>query len=128
MFVRIGVFVVRILTFACPLCGAHGQRFPLRSADKRQAQAPCTGCGVVLRSDPPLGVHSLYLVCTQMLLMLAVLPLLWAIATGEWVWAGMIWLVLYVLCWLLVAVRHARSKIVRAVRDPNYSYARRPNA
>ncbi|HYQ23151.1 hypothetical protein [Stenotrophomonas sp.] len=120
--------MARLLTFTCPLFRAPGQRFPLRSADERQAQAPCTACGVVLRSDPPLGMHSLYLVCTQILLMLAVLPLIWAIATGQWVWAGMIWLVLYVLCWFLGAVRHARSKIVRAVRDPNYSYARRPNA
>ncbi len=118
--------MARLLTFTCPFCGASGQRFPLRSADKRQAQTPCAGCGVVLRSDPPLGIHSLYLVCTQILLMLAALPLIWAIAKGAWVWVGMIWLVLYVLDWFLGAVRHARSPIVRAVRDPNYSYARRP--
>ena len=89
---------------------------------------PCTGCGVGLRSDPPLGMHSLSLVCMQILLLLATLPVFWAIAKGGWIWAGMIWLVLQVLGWFLGAVRHARSPIVRAVRDPNRSYARRPNA
>lgn len=74
--------MMKLLTFTCPPCGAHGQRFPLRSAWRRQAQMPCTGYGVGLRSDPPLGMHSLYLVCMQILLLLATLPVFWAIARG----------------------------------------------
>ncbi|WP_414492637.1 hypothetical protein [Stenotrophomonas maltophilia] len=117
---------MRLLTFTCPLCGAHGQRFPLRSAGKRHAQTYCRGCNVVLRSDPRLGMHSLYLLYTQVIIVLASLPLIGAYVTGEWAWLGMIWLVVLVLCWFPGTIRHARSRIVRAALDPNRSYARRP--
>jgi len=46
---------MRVMTFICPLCGASGQRFPLRFAGRRQAKMSCRRCRVELRSDPRLG-------------------------------------------------------------------------
>ncbi len=117
---------MRLLTFTCPLCGAAGQRFPRRSAWKRQARVACRGCGVVLRSDPRLGLHTLYLLYTQVIVMLAALPMIWAYASGRWLWLAAIWAVVFALSWFPGVIRHARSPIVRAWRDPDYSYARRP--
>ncbi|EMR4106662.1 MULTISPECIES: hypothetical protein [Stenotrophomonas] len=119
---------MRLLTFTCPLCGAAGQRFPLLSASRRQAKTACRGCGVVLRSDPRLGLYTLYLLYTQIIVMLAALPMIWAYASGRWFWLAAIWAVVLMLSWVPGAIRHARSPIVRAWRDPDYSYARRPGA
>lgn len=113
------------LGFSCPLCGFHGQRFPFLSALKRQAKVPCCGCGVVLRSDPRLGTYTLYVMCTQVFALLLALPLVWAVSARAWGWLGLIVLMGLVPCWMLGAIRHARSPIVRATRDPNRSYARR---
>ncbi len=113
------------MTFSCPLCGAAGQRFPLRSAGKRQARTACRGCGVVLRSDPRLGMHSLYLLYTQFIAMLAGFPMIWAYTLGRWFWLTAIWALVSALCWLPGMIRHARSRICRATPDPNRSYARR---
>lgn len=118
---------MRLLTFTCPLCGAAGQRFPLLSASRRQAKTACRGCGVVLRSDPRLGLHTLYLLYTQIVVLLAALPMISAYASGRWFWLAAICVVL-VLSWFPGVIRHARSPIVRAWRDPDYSYARRPGA
>lgn len=117
---------MRLLTFTCPLCGAPRQRFPVRSAWARQAKSACRGCGIVVRSNPRLGMYSLYLLYTQIIAVLAALPSIWAYVTGEWVWLAVIWLVVLVLCGLPGAIRHARSPIVRAELDPNRSYACRP--
>lgn len=117
---------MRLLTFTCPLCGEPGQRFPVRSAWARQAKSPGRGCGVVVRSDPRLGMYSLYVLYTQIIAVLAALPLIWAYVTGEWVWLAVILLVILVLCGFPGAIRHARSPIVRAGPDPNRSYVRRP--
>lgn len=117
---------MRLLTFTCPLCGAAGQRFPRRSAWKRQARVACRGCGVVLRSDPRLGLHTLYLLYTQVIVTLAALPMIWAYASSRWLWLAAIWAVVFALSWFPGVIRHARSPIVRAWRDPDYSYARRP--
>ncbi|MCI1111666.1 hypothetical protein MOQ26_11545 [Stenotrophomonas maltophilia] len=119
---------MRLLTFTCPLCGAAGQRFPRRSAWKRQARVACRGCGVVLRSDPRLGLHTLYLLYTQVIVTLAALPMIWAYASSRWLWLAAIWAVVFALSWFPGVIRHARSPIVRAWRDPDYSYARRPGA
>ncbi|WP_439449232.1 hypothetical protein [Stenotrophomonas sp. ATs4] len=119
---------MRLLTFTCPFCGAAGQRFPLRSASTRQAKTPCRGCGVVLRSDPRLGLHTLYLLYTQIIVLLAALPMIWAYALGRWFWLAVIWAVVLALCWFPGVIRHARSPIMRDCRDPDYSYARRPGA
>ncbi|WP_286070260.1 hypothetical protein [Stenotrophomonas sp. 57] len=110
---------MRLMTFTCPLCAAAGQRFPLHSAGKRQARTACRGCGVVLRSDPRLGMHTLYLLYAQFIATLAVFPLIWASTLGRWFWLAA------VLCWLPGMIRHARSRICRATPDPNRSYARR---
>jgi len=118
---------MRLLTFTCPLCGAAGQRFPLLSASRRPKTA-CRGCGVVLRSDPRLGLHTLYLLYTQIVVLLAALPMISAYASGRWFWLAAIWAVVLVLSWFPGVIRHARSPIVRAWRDPDYSYARRPGA
>ena len=56
-------------------------------AGKRQARTACRGCGVVLRSDPRLGMHSLYLLYTQFIAMLAVFPMIWAYTPGSMVLA-----------------------------------------
>ncbi|WP_075675932.1 MULTISPECIES: hypothetical protein [Stenotrophomonas] len=117
---------MRVLTFTCPLCGAAGQRFPLLSASRRQAKTVCRGCGVVLRSDPRLGLHTLYLLYTQIVVLLAALPMIWAYASGRWFWLAAIWAAVSVLSWFPGVIRHARSPVVRASRDPDYSYARRP--
>ncbi len=82
---------MRLLTFTCPLCGAAGQRFPLLSASRRQAKTACRGCGVMLRSDPRLGLHTLYLLYTQIIVLLAALPMIWAYALGRWFWLAVIW-------------------------------------
>ena len=119
---------MRLLTFTCPLCGAAGQRFPLLSASRRQAKTACRGFGVVLRSDPRLGLHTLYLLYTQIVVLLAALPMISAYASGRWFWLAAIWAVVLVLSWFPGVIRHARSPIVRAWRDPDYSYARRPGA
>ncbi|MEX7642474.1 hypothetical protein [Stenotrophomonas maltophilia] len=119
---------MRLLTFTCPLCGAAGQRFPLLSASRRQAKTACRGCGVMLRSDPRLGLHTLYLLHTQIIVLLAALPMIWAYALGRWFWLAVIWAVVLALCWFPGVIRHARSPIMRACRDPDYSYARRPGA
>lgn len=119
---------MRLLTFTCPLCDAAGQRFPRRSAWKRQARVACRGCGVVLRSDPRLGLHTLYLLYTQVIVTLAALPMIWAYASSRWLWLAAIWAVVFALSWFPGVIRHARSPIVRAWRDPDYSYARRPGA
>lgn len=86
----------------------------------------CVGCGVVLRSDPRLGLHTLYLLYTQIVVLLAALPMIWAYASGQWFWMAAIWAAVSVLSWFPGVIRHARSPIVRACRDPDYSYARRP--
>lgn len=117
---------MRLLTFTCPLCGAAGQRFPLLSASRRQAKTACRECGVVLRSDPRLGLHTFYLLYTQIIVLLAALPMIWAYALGRWFWLAVIGVVVLVLSWLPGVIRHARSPIVLACRDPDYSYARRP--
>ena len=117
---------MRLMTFICPLCGASGQRFPLRSAGKRQAKTSCRGCHVELRSDPRLGTYTFYLLYAQVIILVAALPLVGAGVAGEWARLGMICLVVLVLCWFPGAIRHARSPIMRACRDPDYSYARRP--
>lgn len=119
---------MRLMTFICPLCGASGQRFPLRFAGRRQAKTSCRGCRVELRSDPRLGTYTLYLLYTQVVILVAALPLIGASVAGEWVRLGMICLVVLMLCWLPGVIRHARSPIVRACRDADYSYARRPGA
>lgn len=120
-----GMQRMRLMTFTCPLCAAAGQRFPLHSAGKRQARTACRGCGVVLRSDPRLGMHTFYLLYTQFIAMLAVFPVIWTYTLGRWFWLAAIWALLSVLCWLPGMIRHARSPIVRATPDPNRSYARR---
>lgn len=117
---------MRLMTFICPLCGASGQRFPLRFAGRRQAKMSCRRCRVELRSDPRLGTYTLYLLYTQVVILVAALPLIGASVAGEWARLGMICVVVLVLCWLPGAIRHARSQIVRATLDPNRSYARRP--
>ncbi|MFL6958171.1 hypothetical protein ACJ7C5_10425 [Nocardiopsis yanglingensis] len=119
---------MRLPTFTCPRCGAAGQRFPLLSASRRQAKTACRECGVVLRSDPRLGLHTFYLLYTQIIVLLAALPMIWAYALGRWFWLAVIWAVVLALCWVPGSIRHARSPIVRAWRDPDYSYARRPGA
>jgi hypothetical protein len=83
---------------------------------------------VVLRSDPRLGLYTLYLLYTQMIVMLAALPMIWAYDSGRRFWLAAIWAVVLMLSWVPGAIRHARSPIVRAWRDPDYSYARRPGA
>ncbi|MBH1838835.1 hypothetical protein I5W21_04125 [Stenotrophomonas maltophilia] len=119
---------MRLMTSICPVCGTSGQRFPLRFARKRQAKMSCRGCRVELRSDPRLGTYSLYLLYTQVIILVSALPLIGASVAGEWARLGMICVVVLVLvlCWLPGAIRHARSQIVRATLDPNRSYARRP--
>ena len=119
---------MRLMSFICPLCGASGQRFPLRFAGRRQAKMSCRRCRVELRSDPRLGTYTLYLLYTQVVILVAALPLIGASVAGEWVRLGTICLVVLVLCWFPGVIRHARSPIVRACRDPDYSYARRPSA
>ena len=119
---------MRLMSFICPLCGASGQRFPLRFAGRRQAKMSCRRCRVELRSDPRLGTYTLYLLYTQVVILVAALPLIGASVAGEWVRLGTICLVVLVLCWFPGVIRHARSPIVRACRDPDYSYARRPCA
>ncbi|WP_343650079.1 hypothetical protein [Stenotrophomonas sp.] len=119
---------MRLVTFTCPLCGAHRQRFPMRTAWKSRAQVSCRECGIVVCSNPPRGTHLLYLLYAEVITLLASLALVVAYVLDAWAWLGAIWLVAMVLCWFPGAIRHARSPIVRAVRDPNYSYARRPNA
>lgn len=119
---------MRLMTFIFPLCGASGQRFPLRFAGRRQAKTSCRRCRVELRSDPRLGTYTLYLLYTQVVILVAALPLIGAGVAGEWVRLGTICLVVLVLCWFPGVIRHARSPIVRACRDPDYSYAHRPGA
>ena len=85
----------------------------------------CVGCGVLLRSDPRLGMHTLHLLYTQLIATLAVFPVIWAYTLGRWFWLAAIWALVPVLCWLPGMIRHARSRICRATRDPNRSYARR---
>lgn len=119
---------MRLMIFICPLCGASGQRFPLRFAGRRQAKMSCRRCRVELRSDPRLGTYTLYLLYTQVVILVAALPLIGASAAGEWVRLGTICLVVLVLCWFPGVIRHARSPIVRACRDADYSYAHRPGA
>jgi hypothetical protein len=75
-----------------------------------------------------LGTYTLYLLYTQVVILVAALPLIGASVAGEWVRLGVICLVVLVLCWFPGVIRHARSPIVRACRDPDYSYARRPGA
>lgn len=82
----------------------------------------------MLRSDPRLGLHTLYLLYTQIIVLLAALPMIWAYALGRWFWLAVIWAVVLALCWFPGVIRHARSPIMRACRDPDYSYARRPGA
>ncbi|QCZ98779.1 hypothetical protein DL544_19955 [Stenotrophomonas sp. pho] len=118
---------MRLMTFICPLCGASGQRFPLRFAGRRQAKMSCRRCRVELRSDPRLGTYTLYLLYTQVVILVAALPLIGASVAGEWVRLGTICLVVLVLCWFPGVIRHARSPIVRACRDADYN-ARRPGA
>lgn len=108
---------MRLMTFICPLCGASGQRFPLRFAGRRQAKMSCRRCRVELRSDPRLGTYTLYLLYTQVVILVAALPLIGASVAGEWVRLGTICLVVLVLCWFPGVIRHARSPIVRACRD-----------
>ncbi|WP_223276874.1 MULTISPECIES: hypothetical protein [Stenotrophomonas] len=74
----------------------------------------------------PFGLHTLYLLYTQIVVLLAALPMIWAYASGRWFWLAAIWAVVLVLSWFPGVIRHARSPIVRACRDPDYSYARRP--
>lgn len=119
---------MRLMSFICPLCGASGQRFPLRFAGRRQAKMSCRRCRVELRSDPRLGTYTLYLLYTQVVILVAALPLIGASVAGEWVRLGMICLVVLMLGWFPGVIRHARSPIVRACRDPEYSYAHRPGA
>ncbi|WP_081280934.1 hypothetical protein [Stenotrophomonas maltophilia] len=119
---------MRLMTFICPLCGASGQRFPLRFAGRRQAKMSCRRCRVELRSDPRLGTYTLYLLYTQVVILVAALPLIGASVAAEWVRLGTICLVVLELCWFPGVIRHARSPIVRACRDADYSYARRPGA
>lgn len=119
---------MRVMTFICPLCGTSGQRFLLRFAGRRQAKMSCRRCRVELRSDPRLGTYTLYLLYTQVVILVAALPLIGASVAGEWVRLGMICLVVLMLCWFPGVIRHARSPIVRACRDPDYSYAHRPGA
>lgn len=118
---------MRLMTFICPLCGASGQRFPLRFAGRRQAKMSCRRCRVELRSDPRLGTYTLHLLYTQVVILVAALPLIGASVAGEWVRLGTICLVVLVLCWFPGVIRHARSPIVRACRDADYN-ARRPGA
>lgn len=47
---------------------------------------------------------------------------------GRWFWLAAIWAVVLVSSWFPGVIRHARSPIVRACRDPDYSYAHRPCA
>ena len=118
---------MRLFTFTCPLCGAQRQRFPMRTACKRRAQVSCRECGIDVRSDPPLGTYLLYVLYAEVITLLASLALVVAYVTSQWAWLGAIWLVAIVLCWFPGAIRHARSPIVRAMPDPNRSYARRPS-
>ena len=83
---------MRLMTFICPLCGASGQSFPLRS------KTSFRGCRVELRSDPRLGTYTPYLLYTQVIILVAALPLVGAGVAGEWARLGMICLVVLVLC------------------------------
>jgi hypothetical protein len=74
---------------------------------------------------PTTGMHSLYLLYTQFIAMLAVFPMIWAYTLGRWFWLTAIWALVSALCWLPSMIRHARSRICRATPDPNRSYARR---
>lgn len=88
----------------------------------------CRGCRVELRSNPRLGTHMLYLLYMQVIILVAALPLIGTSVAGEWARLGLICLVVVVLCWFPGVIRHTRSPIMRACRDPDYSYARRPGA
>lgn len=123
---------MRLLTFTCPLCGAAGQRFPRRSAWKRQARVACRGCGVVLRSDPRLGLHTLYLLYTQVIVTLAALPMIWAYASSRWLWLAAIWAVVFALSWFPGVARTkpdrarlARSRLQLCAQAGRYRCVRR---
>ncbi|MGO4718251.1 hypothetical protein QIF44_13665 [Stenotrophomonas indicatrix] len=76
--------LMRLFTFACPMCVADRQRFSILSALARRPKKLCRGCGIVLRSRPSMGVYLLFLLYTQFIGLIADFPLIWAYMEQQW--------------------------------------------
>jgi hypothetical protein len=116
--------LVRLFTFACPLCAADRQCFSILSALARRPKKLCRGCGIVLRSQPPIGVYLLFLLYTQFIALIAAFPLIWAYMEQQWMAMAALWVAALLLCHVPAMAMHARGTICRDKVDPDRSYVR----
>ena len=116
--------LMRLFTFACPMCAADRQRFSILSALARRPKKLCRGCGIVLRSHPSIGVYLLFLLYTQFIGLIAGLPLIWAYMEQQWMAMAALWVAALLLCHVPAMAMHARGTICRDKVDPDRSYVR----